>query len=393
MREAKAFLQWCLNAVFEGQTILNGIFEDLPPSSHVVSRDSLDNARLTLYWFFISRRKSLDFQPARSSHSVANSLPRFPHSDHGHTTFDAFWVLSSFIFGFCGPEALPTSLRSISDHALSKLNQIMKWPHGFVWHYLEQTICHASKLHTDGDLLQQENVESRYIDLAILGAHQPGRGEDPAVPVAAELHPQPLPEFIDAASSNHAPSPTELAKSHTRSPSRVTFAESVESSYSPPAKSSKRRWLQRLSLSGISVTSVASIPTPSTGRSSMSKSRTEPTTHSTPTKVKAPRQPAESINTAAAAVAADTHTFEEFPGDYAAIAPDLLSSTSCGIEEPLPSKIPSPATATATATATTDGGGALMAGALPTGADKFSSVVQSTEIHLPESRPPFVVLH
>ncbi|KIW69096.1 hypothetical protein PV04_04991 [Phialophora macrospora] len=390
MREAKAFLQWCMNAVFEGQAILNGGFADQSPSSHVVSRDALDDARLTLYWFFVSRKKPLDFQPARSSDSLASSLPKFPHSDNAHTTFDAFWVLSSFVFGFCAPEALPTSLRSMSEHTLTKLNQIMQWPHGFVWYYLQQTIRHASKLHTDGDFLQQENVERKYIDLAILGADHPGRDDDPTIQVAAELHPQPLPEFNDAASSNHAPSPTELTKSHTRSPSKVTFAESAVSSYSPTAKSSKRRWLKRLSLSGIGVASVASIQTPSTNRFSMSRSRADSPTLSTPIKAKAAkasRQAAEPINTAAAAAAADTHIVEEFPGDYAAIAPDLLSSTTCGVEDPLRSNIPSTAT-------TTDSGGAIMTGALPIGsADKISSLVQSTEIHLPEGRPPFVVLH
>ncbi|ETI25032.1 hypothetical protein G647_04402 [Cladophialophora carrionii CBS 160.54] len=376
IKEAKAFLQWCTNAVFEGQTILNGAFADQPPSSHVVSRDSLNDARLTLYWFFVSQRKALEIQPARPSHSVATSLPMFPHSDNAHTTLDAFWVLSSFIFCFCSPEALPTSLRSLSDYTLTKLNHMVKWPYGFVWHYLQQTICHASKLHSDGDFVQQEDVQQKYIDLAILGAEQPSKADDdPVVQVAVELHPQPLPEFIDSADLH----------SHNRSSRKVLFTVSPDSYHFPlklpvklPVKLPKRRWLQRLSLTGISVSSIQS---PSLSRPSMSRSRTEPTTFSTPTDAKAHRRSVDSWNLMAAAAASNTYKVEEFLGDYSAIVPDLLYTT-CGIEESSRSEIH--------AAAATDGG------AIPawrSGADKVGSVVQSTEILLPEGRRPFVVLH
>ncbi|EXJ60142.1 hypothetical protein A1O7_04294 [Cladophialophora yegresii CBS 114405] len=385
IQEAKAFLQWCTNAVFEGQTVLNGAFTDQSPSSHVVSRDSLNDARLTLYWFFVYRRKTLDTQPVRPSHSSANSLPSFPHSDNAHTTFDAFWVLSSFIFGFCGPEALLTSLGSISDYTLTKLNRMFKWPHGFVWHYLQQTICHASRLHADGDFLQQMNVQQKNLDLAILGATQPSKADDqPLVRIATELHPQPLPQFIDAT----------ILESHTRSSSKVMFTASPNSYHPPdklPVKLPKRRWLQRLSLPRISVTSIQA---DSISKPSMSRSRTEPRTLSTPTQARPPRRSAHSWDPAVAvAAASDPCKVEEFPGDYSAIVPDLLYTT-CGIEES--SRVEKHRAGTTTATAATTrpaDGGAIAAGTLRLGADKIASVVHSTEILLAGGRRPFVVLH
>ena len=369
MRETKAFLLWCTNAVFDGRAILDASLTDRPIVSHVVARDVMNEARLALYWFLVSRRKSLDVQATGVDYSCARSLPKFPHSDNNPTTFDAFWTLSSFIFGFCAPERLPTSFRSISDYVLTKLGQTVQWPFGFLWHYLQQTISHASRLYTDGDFVQ-DHIERKHLDLAILGAEEaatPDAGDH----VASELHPQPLPEFINSPRSNHGLSPIKSTKSHTRSPSKVTFAESPES-YSPPMKSPRRRWLQRLSLSSTSTGGSIHIPMPGM-KSSIAKSKT-----SSPRSSLGDRSSRQSIESTAAPRMPNRP--DDFPGDYAAISVDLLATTP-GLQDidEVPPRPPPKSP--------------VVLKAPQVDADKLGSVVQSTEILLPQSRPPFVVLH
>ncbi|KAJ9603713.1 hypothetical protein H2200_011899 [Cladophialophora chaetospira] len=369
LKESKAFLHWCTNAIFEERTRLDTSLADRPLSSHVVARDSLNDARLALYWFFVSRRKSLDYHTTGVDFAAARGLPKFPHSDNSASTFDAFWVLSSFIFGFCTPESVPTSFRSVSEYALVKISQILKWPYGFVWHYLRQTVSLASKLHVDGEFVQ-DDVERKQIELAILGPKQTGT-PDSSPQMAAELHPQPLPEFINSPEPKLNMSPVRLSKYHMRSPSKVTFAESAETQ-STPTKSPRRRWLQRLSLS--STSSSGTIPM-SGFKSSMTKSKTNSPRSST-----GDRSARQSVDTTAASAGLGLDRLDDFPGDYTAITADLLASTS---SYPIINGAPPTPPAESNVTARTP----------PFDADKVGTVVQSTEILLPEIRPPFVVLH
>ncbi len=369
LRETKAFILWCTNSIFEGRTILDASLEGQSTSSHVVAREVMNDARLTLYWFFVSRRKSLDIQATGVDVSGARSLPKFPHSDNSPTTFDAFWILSSFIFGFCTTESLPTSFRSFSDYALARLGHIMKWPYGFVWLHLRQTISLASRLHTDGDFVQ-DYIERKHLDLAVQDAEETTT-PDAVDHVASELHPQPLPEFIASPRSNHGMSPIKLSKSHTRSPSKVTFAESPES-YSPPMKSPRRRWLQRLSLSSTSTSGSIHIPMPGM-KSSMAKSKTN-----SPRSSVGDRSSRQSVESTTASPAPNRQ--DDFLGDYGAISADLLASSSNFQETNGVPPMPPPKQTVARKP-------------LPVDADKVGSVVKSTEILLPESRPPFIVLH
>lgn len=272
MGDAKSFLRWCTTTIFEGQTMLDDIFADEDRPSRIVSRDALNEARLALFWFLISRRKSLEAQTSpiqNSPHSGNNALPKFSH--HSDTTsaatLDAFMVLSSFIFGFCTPEPLPTSLQSISQYALLRLNQIKKWPYGFVWHYLQHTVSFATKMHTEGDFVQ-DNVDQKYVDFAILGV-EPAQPRA-SVQLAVELHPQPLPEFIIQSSGGRGLSSTnkhhKAHKHHKKQNgsrnAKVTFMP-VEQPQPPTTSSSKptskKRWYQRLSLSSIEMNSLQKV--------------------------------------------------------------------------------------------------------------------------------------
>ena len=220
-KEARAFLHWCTNAVFEGQTILDECFADGRHSPLVTYRDDYNDARLSLYWFLVRQRKSLEVQNVPVGEFPSTGLPIFLQAGNNYTIFDAFFVLSSFIFGFCTPEPLPRNKYSISHYAMARLGQIAKWPHGYVWHHLHQTVSLASRLHQDGDFLQ-EHIQVQYLEPAISGSYYEAESVV-ATRVAAELHPQPLPEVVDGPHLDHDLSSNTFEDSQAARPARRSW--------------------------------------------------------------------------------------------------------------------------------------------------------------------------
>jgi hypothetical protein len=388
IRDAKAFLQWCINMIFEGQTILDGGLNNEPQTSPVASRDFLDEARLTLYWFLVGRYKSPTAQAASNNEREASSLPKFPHCDTHPATFDAFYILSSFIFGFSTSEPLPASLPSIADYALNRAKQIMKWPHGFVWLYLQETLSQGSRLYAEGDFLRRK-VERRHVDHVINRSDDTNTTE--VSHVAVELHPQPLPELIVAPSpvAHHTPTKgPRKSHAHSRAGSRVTFAESTIDSQASPSPSSgknKKRWYTRLSMSRIE----EAIQT-NTNRLSLNNVSSKPKSISMPGAGSSAMSRPSQTPVEKTSIHIRMSESNDFPGSYMAIAPLMSSPTSIpgsaiDTEREREGRIrivpdcqpPTPVT-------TTRPDDAL---------SKIDSVVRTTEILLPENRPAFVVLH
>ena len=412
-KDATAFIRWCTNVIFESRSFLDETFTPEQEAARIVSRGDLNNARLALYWFLVARRKSLQSQTAGSAHSAATSLPSFPLADNKACGFDALFLLSSYVFGFCTPEPLPSSLPSISGHALGKLNQMVTWPCGFIWCYLRLTVSLVSRLHEDGDPLQDAVDLERLVSIT-LDAEE-ATTADTGAPVAAEMHPQPLPEFIIAPVLQPDGPLSPLSKTSSPKSLKVSFVESPGSS--SPAKSSKKRWFHRFndSLSRIDISDFSG-PVKSK-RTSTTNSRESPATTSptpTPTPTKKPSSMTSTANNSkrnSLALQADArvkrlstaesvsrfHSPDDFPGDYVAIAPLMSSPDSDaegvaeahrrttrtnGVQPQKPPPPPPPPQQQLLPPLTFT----------PFEPDKIGPTVQSTEILVPESRPSFVVM-
>ena len=287
----------------------------------------------------------------------------------------------------------------MSDFAMARLKQITKWPYGFVWYYLQNTVSFASRLHTDGDFLQ-ETIDLKHLEFATMTAEN-SSSTGAAVNIAAELHPQPLPEFIIGDMSQHAESSRAQSKTSSPRSPKVAFSESPEEC-PIPAISSKRRWLKRLSgsISRIDATTFQTLADKSSLTKILTTSSTTSTnatnaTNGTNSQASSNKSSKASSKRTSLAIVADTraprrttssidgtgrfHPPDGFPGDYTAVVP-LMSSPNTATES---------GNATEPASAK---GEASTATVPPVEADKIGSVVRSSEVPLPESRPSFLVL-